>query len=400
MDDLILTLLLLLGLYLPSSSGGVSSAFFYWLSRLLSSLLLSCLVWRYGTRPGAVTFVSLPITILLSICTLLSWPFRFQGSIFSGFLLLGFILALDLRKVRPGRFAYKSLVAVNFVNIFLGFTILAGSSGLGRFLSTWYSEFYPELVPAMLELRKPVLTFANHSVAGFYLYIMLWLNWENYKKTLSKLVLFFVLAELVLLIALTSFTSTFFAVVTVTQIGIWLWKENRRAFGFAAVTLLFVSIAAVRLSNVYGDVVEELKVAWAVKMNSEISGPLARYGEEGNVARKIMPYLRGNLPIGFGPPVTTDVIDSGILEYVLRGSAILLIVVYVGLYKCVRHNVSLRVPGLALFLAIVAFESGFALMTYYRTAFLLPCVLVWLNHFCGLREGQNSPLLMKESQAI
>src|SRR2546422_10354800 len=77
-DDVVVALLLFVGLYLPSSSGGESSNLFFWLSRALSLIFLLYLAWKHGMRRGAVLYVSLPILILMSVCTLLNWPFRLQ----------------------------------------------------------------------------------------------------------------------------------------------------------------------------------------------------------------------------------------------------------------------------------------------------------------------------------
>src|SRR6266404_8579143 len=229
-DDAVVTLLLFVGLYVPRSSGGESSTLLFWLNIMLPLSLLLYLGWRHGTRPGAVAFISLPIVMVMIACTFSNWPFRLHWGGFAAFNLAALLLALDLREVRSGRFAYTSFVVANTLNIACGIAILAGNEWVGGLLSNSYSEFYPELVPAMVSLHKPVLTFGTHSLAGFFLYVFFWLNWETYKKDRSKLALWFALSELVLLIAVASFTSLAFSVLALTQIGVWGWKCSRKGF--------------------------------------------------------------------------------------------------------------------------------------------------------------------------
>jgi hypothetical protein len=73
-----------------------------------------------------------------------------------------------------------------------------------------YTYFYPELLPAMFMLRKPVLTFCTHSVAGFFIFLFFWVNLRTYevRRTVSNLC--FAIMYLVFSLFLFSFTSLFF----------------------------------------------------------------------------------------------------------------------------------------------------------------------------------------------
>jgi hypothetical protein len=130
---------------------------------------------------------------------------------------------------------------------------------------------------------------------------------------------------------------------------------------------------------------EEHPTVSGTTLNNTISGPLARYGAEGNVVGGPISYLMKHplSPIGFAPPISTDVIDSGTVEYLIRGSAPLLILVYLGLYRFLRHNMPSRIHVLTLFLAVVMFETGFTALIYYRTACLLPFLVIWLNQIAS-----------------
>ena len=55
---------------------------------------------------------------------------------------------------------------------------LAPNLAIGQFTTSWYAQFYEELLPAMLGLHKPILAFGTHSLAGFFAYLLFWLNWQ------------------------------------------------------------------------------------------------------------------------------------------------------------------------------------------------------------------------------
>jgi hypothetical protein len=380
-DEIVVALLLAVGLYWPCSINAEWNGSLFWLNRVLSLALLLYLFWRHGTRPRAVWLVSLPILIVMSICTLSQSLFQFSWGVFVTFNLAALLLALDLRNLRTGRFVYVCFIIANTLNIACGLAILAGNEWVDQLLINSYSQFYPELMPVTLSLHKPVLTFADHSVAAFYSYLFFWLNWETYKSKKSKLFLFFALAELVLLLGVLSFTAFFFSAVALAQIGGWLWKRSRMAFAATVLSVLSMVPIAVRLLEVEVSGFEELTVGGITVLNAAINGPQARYGASGNVRNATMSFLAAHpfSPIGFAPPISTNVIDSGTLEYVLRGSVPLLVLMYLGLYWFLRHNLPSRIQVLTLFFSIAVFETGFTLFVYYRTVLLLPFVVIWLN---------------------
>jgi hypothetical protein len=130
---------------------------------------------------------------------------------------------------------------------------------------------------------------------------------------------------------------------------------------------------------------EELQVITGNALNSAISGPLARYGPGGNVLSTTISYVIKHplSPIGMAMPISTDVVDSGPFEYLLRGSLPLLVLMYFGLYRFLSHNLFSRNHFLTLFVAILLLESAITSLTYYRTACLLPFFVIWLNQIAS-----------------
>jgi hypothetical protein len=300
--------------------------------------------------------------------------------LFATFSVIALLFALDLRQVRSGQFANAFFVLANVLNVACGAAILAGNEWIGQVLSNSYSQFYPELVPAMVGLHKPVLTFGTHSLAGFFLYLFFWLNWETYKSRRSTLALLFAVSDLFLLLGVASFTSVAFAILALAQMGIWLWKQSRRVFVIAAACAALLVPVGVQWFEDNLDASQLVPQIAGTLLDSSISGPLARYGPGGNV-RPTLDYIREHplSPIGFAKPISAYVIDSGPLEYLLRGSVPLLLLIYVGLYRFLRHNLQSRAHVLTLFFVIIAFETGFSALSYFRTAYLLPVVVIYLN---------------------
>ncbi len=278
----------------------------------------------------------------------------------------------------------------NLLNIACGVAILVGSEWIAEFVPKYYWTSHDELVPSMLSLRKPVLTFGSHSLAGLFLYLFFWVNWENHRLRGSKLALIFALSNFILLLGLTSFTSLGLGALALAQIGLWYWKRNPKQV--VVVTLCVVAMipfAASTIAQQIGSFGELPQFAETAFLNTDRSGPLSRYGANG-VLRGEINYLFDHplSPIGLArseqgfnveTPSHFSVSDSGPLEYLVRGSAPLLFLIYLGLYRFLRGNLTLPSHGITLFLVIIAFETGFSALGSSRTYFLLPFFVIYLN---------------------
>jgi len=386
--QVVVAMLLIAGMYLPSSAHGEHSraSVFVLLAMLFG--LLAYLAWNLGVRPAAATWISLPILVVLLGSTFFAafkGPSDWDFGVFARFSALAMVLSLDLRRFHSERLINYAFVFGNCINIACGVGVVVGNEWIGQTLSALYSQFYPELVPTMMSLHKPVLTFGTHSLAGFFLYLFFWLNWETFKSRRSSLALLFALSELVLLLALASFTSVAFAVLALAQMGVWLWKGNRKLFVVVAVCLSFLTPAAARWLEENLDISQVLPQLAGTFLNSDVNGLLPRYGPGGALRAPLTYFLNHPIsPIGFMTPSAvvagdTALGDSGPVEYLLRGSIPLLVLVYFGLYKFLRYHLPRREHALFLFLVIVAFEIGFSSLIYFRTLYLLPFFVIYLR---------------------
>ena len=123
------------------------------------------------------------------------------------FMGLALLLTLNLRRVGIGRVVETLFVLANVVNIAFGIAILIGTDWVTDFLPKFYWSFYPDLIPNMVKLHKPVLTLGTHASASLFLYLFFWVNWESYRERRSNKTLLFAVSYIVFLFGLTSFSS-------------------------------------------------------------------------------------------------------------------------------------------------------------------------------------------------
>jgi len=404
LEQIALSLLLVVGMCFPSSLNGEHSVAAVLAAFVVLFALLACLVWKFGLRERVAAFISLPMLIILGTCTLLVMfsrpPIDVDLGLFLKFAALGLVFALDLRRFRPGPLVEYSFVLINVLNLTAGFAILIGSEWIAEFLPTYYWTSYPELVPSMVGLHKPVLTFGSHSLAALFVYLFFWCNLESYRVRRNKIALLFAIGYFVLLLGLTSFTSFGFAAIAIAQVGVLSWNRNRwLAVGGCVCLGAMVGGTVYNLPDTVNMLNELPQITDKGFLNAESNGPLSRYGSDG-VLRPEMKYLFGHplAPVGLlrsGPAFAMDspshffIGDSGPLEYLLRGSVPLLLLIYFGLYRFLRHNLLLHRHATILFAVILIFELGFSALGSSRTLFLLPFFVVYLNQFASSRGGQS-----------
>ena len=392
--DAAFALLLLVGLYFPSSINGEHSVSAILSAFVLLLALLAYLACKLGIRSRIMLFVSLPVVAVLLVstfCKLISAPVDFDAGLFLKFGVLASVFALNLRNFRPGPLVSTAFFLANVLNLVCGAAVLAGSEWVADFLPSYYWTSASDLVPLMLSMHKPILTFGSHALAGLFTYLFFWANWEDYRTRRGSLALLFALCYFVLLLALTSFTSLGFAILVAVQVGAWSWKRGLR---FCVVSSLSVVLVVLTATHSFADQLDAAKdlpqLAELAFLNGDRNGPLSRYGPEGTL-RPAITYLfehpfspiglsRSTSDLDVGSSVHFFVGDSGPLEYLLRGSVPLLFLIYFGVYRFLRWNLAWRSHWVTLFAVILFFETGFSALTSSRTLFLLPFFVVYLNH--------------------
>jgi hypothetical protein len=379
-DSSLYCALFLLGTFFPTSVNAAPSNALA-LAGLAASLLLLMLCMAYWSASGRmVTFVALPIVLVLTLATAIAAihhvPFAtIRIGELLPFMALGLVYSIRFERCTPQR-PGRILALVSLSNLVIGSGLIIGNNAISRFVLGYYSYISDEHVTNMLELHKPVLTFAIHSFAGLFIYLFFYLNLRAYRATGKRLHLLFALLHVLLCAALMSHTSFVLTGVALLEL---FWLSVRRmpklTIATAAVALYLIPLA---MSVSWHDVGNVAVSFWRDREGAGFAG---RFGSSGDQFRQIE-YLKSSiLPIGLNdsPTINPFGIDSAPLDYLIRGSLPLLLLMYGGLWLFLRRTLPSRIDRYHLFFAILACESGVEVLTYYRIFCLLPAFVVCLR---------------------
>jgi hypothetical protein len=387
-NAIVIASLLLFGLYFPTSIDGSFSRMLAHIGFLLCLVLLFLIARTIGLVSFSIYMSFFCIVPLLLLFTYTSGMRRTALVETIGFGVLAFVYSMKLERMRLPEWIVRFYAVVNIINITAGLMILAGSESVNHFLVDHYSAFYPELVPNMLLLRKPVLTFATHSLAGFFFYLFFYASFQTYKLNRKGPYLAFSVCYVFLMIALLSNSGLILAALGTLQILYHFWFTSRHKSIWVSIIVLVTCAAAgfqvgfrafnpvIETWNNAAEVVDTVIVA-------PESGFISRWGPGGIMSQDIE-YLKQHpfSPIGTGMREGWTPGDIGFMNYLLMGSVMLVVFVYGGLFYFLKRTLKSKGDAYFLFCAIVLFELGFSTLTYFRMLYLLPFFVIYLN---GLR---------------
>jgi hypothetical protein len=363
--------------YLPSSVGSAISRPLSVVSIAGMCGLLAAIVVVSGRVAPAMNLVAAASTMFLLTVFTVTSPFDdYSPGVLMLYGALAILYLQNLRALRSPRIE-QAFRVVTAISLGAGYAVALNVAAADRLLVTWYSGFYQELVPNMVLLNKPVLTFATHSMAGFMVYLLFYMQWYGWRCLGGWWRLTAAIGYIGLLAALTSTTGMAYFVVASAQVGVFTARRVRyKALAAGLVLLAAVALVASRDID-YGALVRQTQAA---VVGDRVRGLAARYGSEGLLAGN-MAYLAESplSPIGFGATDTLYLGDSGIVVNILRGSLPLLLAVYVGLWLFLDANLRDRRTAIVVFLATLAFEVGFNPMMYFRFVAFVPFLVVYMN---------------------
>jgi hypothetical protein len=391
LHGVIASFLLVLGLYFPTSIGEQFSTTLLSVNYLGCFVLLSLLFFEANDKPGFLVCLSLlSIAPLLLVFTYSSGLHTYAFGALGGYAVLSLLLITNLRESRLPSSIFYLFGSINVINVFMGAAILGGSDFVKQILTKHYSVYYPELVPSMLLFRKPILTFGTHSIAAFFLYLFFYANLQTYRFTGKKLFLIFAFCYLFLTAAVLSVSGLILAAVGALQLFWLLWSSLRRRWFWAGALLAVLGlIAGLQLLDSIVKNWFEVREGAKTIITSSDNGFLGRLAPGGTL-RYSIEYLRYHpfSPVGVSNKEGLMFQDSGLVEYLLRGSVILVFLVYGGLFFFLRRSLLSKVDAHWLFLVILGFELGFTALTNFRALYLLPFLVMYLN---ALRRSEADP---------
>jgi len=378
---ILISALFLMGVYAPSSMDGVYSEALWIIYLIVAAMLFTAMLLRpHGIANEWTCVNSLVIVASLIGSTILS-PFpdyRWGGLL--PYLVLALLLTVDVQKLDGGARFQTVFAIASAVNIIWGVSMLLGSESVNNFVITHYSAFYPELLELMTTLRKPVLSFGTHSLAGFFLYLFFWLNLETAKVTGRRIFVIFAACFVFLTVALLSFTGFILGALAFAQMLRYASVQRPKVVAGFVIVVCMVSCAVVKQYDLtLDDWVQATKAASDV-LSSPTSGFLGRFSQAGTLYSTVN-YLKDSpfSPVGVGYRGDLFFGDCGPIEYYLRGSVFLVVAIYGGLFAFLRRNLLSKGDALFLFVIIVGFEVGLTALPQVRTLYLLPVVIVYLN---------------------
>lgn len=367
--------LLLVGLLFPTSLGGTISNGLYALHQAVFIVVATWLVVRHGALGSPLQVWNAVFVAVWCVAATVFAPFQELAlGAFGVYALITMLLVLDLSRLEaPSSRAVLRVATVVLLLAAVG--VVAGSALVVEVLTGNYALAYPELLPMMMTLRKPVFTFASHSLAGYFYFVLFYLNFESFRAGRRGVDLALAVGCVLGGAMLTSMTAAVLMPLALVLLFLGSGKARWPLFGALA---LGAGTAAWMFRSQLADLAAVTNLL--ATFESSGSGLSGRFGQGGNLLNNLelirtMP-LR---PIGLSFSSTVFYGDSGPVEYLLRGSWPLLIGVYGGLALFLWRNLLERRHAVLLFLVTVAFEVGMTVMTYHRFVFLLPFAVMHLN---------------------
>jgi hypothetical protein len=235
-------------------------------------------------------------------------------------------------------------------------------------------------------MKKPVVMFAAHSIAGFFLYLLFYMCFTMYKKEGKLIQLVFSVLYVWFIFNLSSNGGYIFVAVATIQLLYYSLKyKTLKALGLISiisVSALFVLEEVMNVINKYSTIISRT-------LSSDQNGISGRYSNDGILSGNI-DYIKDNIfmPVGFGNSPDLFFGDSGMMEYMLRGSIPLVILMYLGLYLFLKRNLYSNYTAITIFIAVIIIDFGAQTLLSFRTLFILPFLVIYLNDI-HKRKAQN-----------
>jgi hypothetical protein len=386
---LLATLLLVVGVFFPLSWNGAILVPLGVLHFVLLCVLLGAdwLLRQRGVHALRL-WNSCLIIVTLVAATLVSPLRELAIGALAPYAAMATLLCMDLRDYRANEGVRRVFIATNVLAVVAGVMVVVAAGPARDLLVRYYSMAYPDLVANMTLWRKPVFTFGSHSVAGFLYYLFFYLNLETYRLDRRRTHLVLAVGNFLLGLFLTSMTAgVLMGIAGVRLLGFGL--RRRAAALLLPAAMAAAGLWALRRLGQEVTLLQGLVLAFSV----DEGGLRSRYSTDGALIGNLGHVMAHPFrPIGLGFSSTLFYGDSGPLEYLLRGSVLLLCCVYVGLFAFLRANLLLRRHAWHLFVITLIFEVGFTAMTFGRFLYFLPFAVIYLNRFASAPPEEHGGL--------
>ena len=383
--NLLLALLFLVGLYCPTSLGGVRSKWLWAAPGVFAIVVLLMLCVRFGLSAGPLLCAMTAMASLLLFTAFTPLWTLTPGALLPYTALL-LLMCVDLSKVTyewPLRFAW---IAANVANIGLSALIVVDYGPVKSFFISNYSAFYDQLVSNMLGAGKPVIMFGSHSIAAFFFFVCFYLHLRKFTSRGSNGSLVLAIVYLALLVLLKSISA--YCLFAAGLAMLLYYAIGLRTMMLLGAATIGISIAAVLITpDHWEEAAKSVQQVWF----DPGSGFQGRYVGDG-VLRQDLKYINDHpfRGVGIGYAESLWYGDSGPIELLIRGSLVLLLAVYIGFWWFMRKNLVSKRTAMAVFLMYFGFEIAYSNLLYLRTVCVLPLVIAYLNELSRQSVSQAS----------
>lgn len=317
----------------------------------ISSLLICFINGKINNKRLLYVVIIQLIFYLFTIINLLREPNMFTWNIGSYLLisLLSLIFVFDLKitlfNVKLLNFIFSCL---NFIVIIWALGIIFKFNIIHEFTMANFSQYSGWTLNMMLEQNKPVYSFGTHSFSALFTFLMLLVNLVNIEKKVGAdyIIRFFIVTlYLFILIMTKSTTALLFTVISIIIITSVLKKSNHRYSFFYVITIILVSIPLI-ISIIFSNAVIDL---------TKYNGFQERY--MGDLFDSTLSFMKSYIAIGMLRPLNNIMlIDSGLINFMLKGNILLIYFYYKLFYSYAKTN--LYSWGILVFISFSIFEIG------------------------------------------
>ncbi len=284
------------------------------------------------------------------------------------------ILSYQFTNVEPTNVWRSIFYLISTMIAILGILMLLGSDYIWSFFSTYYVNHTSYNYTVFRKQGKPITFFAAHSISC-YIYFLLYLIWEICEASKNnKIAIIFKGIYLILIIGCQS-NSAILCVILI--ISYYLFKYIKELTLKRLLMIFIITFAGMIFCYSYYDVLINI-------LGAKANGVLGRFSKgTGALINNINYIIEGKMPTGivFAPGLFYT--DCGMLTYMLRGSFILPVCIYVLLFRCLKYYIEQDYEFKFLFLSIVAFEVGYPILIAQRFVPIFIFFLLYVKQFGG-----------------
>lgn len=380
--------LLFVGFFFPISSQGALLQSRYFMMYFLT-MVAYCFFIKMTSR-NLLFFLTINASLAVFTIAASFWFREYSFGIYPNFFLLSLLLMLNYSNLGRLKYIYDVQLIATWLIIILGVGIIIGNPLVSNFLTNYYSSGYEDLLPMMLEARKPVATFGTHSIASFFLFFLFFLNIQTYKLRGKMAYLITSIVILFLLVFVRSNTSLAYSGVAFIILFSTFIKKKSSLFvvsGIVIAIFLYVSVIDPTILDVFYEY-DVLSI-----LTSRDNGLAGRYSGTSVLAPTI-DYIKHNplVPLGLAYSDKLYYTDSGIILYVLRGSVILAGGIYLGFYSFLKDNLLNKKNMMYVFFFFMIFEIGYPILIDPRVLCFIPFLVVYLNHLSTEENAKSQRL--------